>query len=149
MMSCSVWVLSLLVLGSILSPTAAISCSDGISTLLPCRPFLVGSGPPVPTPQCCAGAQALNQMATTREIRRSLCKCLKATAKSVGVNPVRAKQLSLLCHIQLYVPIQPDVDCNRSEYLGVLLFVYLLRDLSCLPRSKRLLLSSVRVNTVL
>ncbi|KAK1317624.1 hypothetical protein QJS10_CPA05g00961 [Acorus calamus] len=92
--------------------SAAFSCSDAVTALSPCGPFLITTGGvSAPTAECCRGAQSLEGMATTVQDRRALCECLKQTGPSFGVDPEKARQLPPLCKLSLNIPISPDVDC--------------------------------------
>ncbi|CAI8586902.1 unnamed protein product [Vicia faba] len=89
-----------------------ITCPDALLSLLPCLPYLQGTGPATPTSACCAGANNLNQKADTTQSRRDVCNCLKPAASRFGVNPDRSKQLPRLCNINLSVSFDPSIDCN-------------------------------------
>ncbi|WJX37875.1 hypothetical protein P8452_25596 [Trifolium repens] len=89
-----------------------ITCSEAISSLLPCVPFLEGSLPATPSSDCCAGVTNIVNKANTTPIRRSTCQCLKNASTKFGVNVGRAKQLPQLCHVSLPFVIDPNVDCN-------------------------------------
>ena len=54
-----------------------ISCSEAISSLLPCLPFLEGSLPATPSGDCCAGALNLFNKANTTPAQKSVCRCLQ------------------------------------------------------------------------
>ncbi|KAI4295975.1 hypothetical protein L6164_035968 [Bauhinia variegata] len=89
-----------------------ISCTQALVELLPCKDYLMGSGPDQPPVACCQNAQALYQQATSTQIRRDLCNCLKNAAAQMGVNVDRAKNLAPACGISLPFPIDPKIDCN-------------------------------------
>ncbi|XP_058763856.1 non-specific lipid-transfer protein-like [Vicia villosa] len=91
----------------------AITCPEALLALLPCLPYLQGTGPATPpTSACCAGANNLNQKADTTQSRRDVCNCLKPAATRFNVNPDRSKQLPQLCNIKLSVSFDPSIDCN-------------------------------------
>ncbi|GKV14932.1 hypothetical protein SLEP1_g25733 [Rubroshorea leprosula] len=118
MMDCGSWFLWILGLGIILAMVgsrcvhATITCSEAISTLATCVPFLTGASPS-PSAPCCEGVSKLNDEASTTKDRQVLCNCLKATAPSVGVNPERARELAPMCSVNTPVPIDPDTNCNN------------------------------------
>ncbi|KAJ8758920.1 hypothetical protein K2173_002699 [Erythroxylum novogranatense] len=94
---------------------AAITCSEAVTTLLPCLPYLVGSPDVQPTAACCIAVKSVNDQASTREVRRDLCKCFQSAAKSFPVDPDKAKAIPDLCHVQVPVPIDPTIDCNSIK----------------------------------
>jgi hypothetical protein len=89
-----------------------ITCPEALLSLLPCLPFLQGTGGATPPKNCCDGANSLNQKANTTPIRRDVCNCLKPAASRFGVKPDKSKQLPQLCNITLSVPFDPSIDCN-------------------------------------
>ncbi|XP_058752617.1 non-specific lipid-transfer protein 1-like [Vicia villosa] len=110
----------LMVLGMLLTPLLArqiddIACPEALLSLLPCLPFLQGTGPPTPPGNCCTGLSNLNQKANTPQIRKDVCNCLKPAASRFGVKADRSKQLPQLCNINLSVPFDPSVDCNSVQ----------------------------------
>lgn len=113
-----VWI-AVLVVAVVVTATAGASCGDAVSALTPCGSFLIGSGPPKPSAECCQSASGLNKMAATLASRRALCQCLKQTGPSFGVKPERAKQLPPLCKLKLNIPISPTVDCNKYDTLSL------------------------------
>ena len=104
--------LMILVLNASASPSNDITCQAAITDLMPCQPFLVGSGPATPSFTCCEGAQNILNQATTTATRRALCECFKNAAKAFGINPDRSKKLPQLCKINVPVPLDPNVDCQ-------------------------------------
>ncbi|KEH33556.1 putative plant lipid transfer protein/Par allergen [Medicago truncatula] len=86
-----------------------ISCSEAISSLLPCLPFLEGSLPATPSSDCCTGATNLFNKANTIPARKSVCQCLQNASPKLWIHSERAKQLPKLCHINLFFPID---KCN-------------------------------------
>ncbi|KAG9455108.1 hypothetical protein H6P81_008012 [Aristolochia fimbriata] len=109
---CSLWVM-FLVVGAVMGPAEAMSCSDAVSAMVPCGSFLLGSSGARPSPQCCQSALALQKKTPTRAGLRDLCLCFKQTGPSFGVQPEKAKLLPQLCKLNLNMPISPDIDCNK------------------------------------
>ncbi|WCJ20443.1 hypothetical protein M5689_002672 [Euphorbia peplus] len=68
---------------------------------------------PMPSPECCLGAEKVKEVATTTQIRRDLCSCFKQAVVSFGIIPDKTKQIPDLCHVQVPVPIDPNVDCSK------------------------------------
>ncbi|XVF71503.1 hypothetical protein PTKIN_Ptkin12aG0043000 [Pterospermum kingtungense] len=90
----------------------AISCQEAIVSLQPCQPFLTGATTS-PVILCCENLAKVNAAASTTSARRDLCKCFKQTAPAAGVKPDRAKQLPQLCAVNIPVPIDPSIDCDK------------------------------------
>lgn len=107
--------LVILVVAGSASRVHAMSCSQAVTTLMPCLPFAVGSDPK-PTAPCCLGVKTVNDQATTKEDRRALCECFKKAAPALGVKPEKVKQLPDLCGIKVPVPIDPNIDCNKYSF---------------------------------
>ncbi|KAG8385773.1 hypothetical protein BUALT_Bualt03G0080100 [Buddleja alternifolia] len=104
---------TLLIMALATSRVSAISCTEAVTKLMPCQPFLLGTASSVTVP-CCQGAVSLSQLIGSKPGElKSTCECLKQAAASMGVNVDRAKQLPQLCNITVTVPIDPNVDCNR------------------------------------
>ncbi|KAL5724182.1 hypothetical protein ACHQM5_007474 [Ranunculus cassubicifolius] len=80
--------------------------------MTPCTSFVIGSEP-TPSAECCDGARQLKQMTQDKESRQTVCQCFKDIAKTVPVNPEKAKMIPSLCNIDLTIPFDPNVDCKR------------------------------------
>ncbi|GAB2287663.1 hypothetical protein Dimus_022031 [Dionaea muscipula] len=91
----------------------AIPCSEAAAILAPCVGYLRGITPDTPSSQCCSACHNLLAQSQDKEDKQQICYCLKRLAPSIGVNPVRATQLPLLCNISTGFPITPDIDCNK------------------------------------
>ncbi|KAJ8774355.1 hypothetical protein K2173_011604 [Erythroxylum novogranatense] len=111
MVGCGFMFMFLLLL---VSAKAAVTCDEAITSLLPCLPYLIGTNND-PAPTCCIAVKSLNDQASTTPIRRDLCYCFQNAAKSFHVNPEKAKSLPDLCHVQVPVPIDPNVDCSKIQ----------------------------------
>ncbi|CAA0835887.1 Non-specific lipid-transfer protein 4 [Striga hermonthica] len=111
----AVLILGMLVFLAAEPMVGAISCSDAITKLMPCQPFLLDVGSSVSVP-CCEGAQSLSQLVGSKpEELKAACKCLKQAAAAMGVDVARAKQIPDLCSVAVPVPIDPNVDCDRLK----------------------------------
>ncbi|XP_058757486.1 non-specific lipid-transfer protein A-like [Vicia villosa] len=95
-----------------------VSCSEAVSSLLPCLPFLEGSLPATPSADCCTGATNLFNKANTTPIKRSVCQCLKDASTKFAVKPDRAAQFPQLCHINVPFPISASVDCSKIQVVN-------------------------------
>lgn len=89
-----------------------ITCGEARSLLLPCLPYLEGSGPGEPPPACCEGATSVYQRANTTQVRREICVCLKNAAKDMPINQDRAKRLPEQCKLNVPFPLDPNVNCS-------------------------------------
>ncbi|CAL2251187.1 unnamed protein product [Prunus armeniaca] len=94
-------------------PANGVTCQEALMTLMPCETYLVGSGPGTPAVPCCAGVQTLVSEATSTEIRRSLCECLKKAAAGMKIDPGRLKAIPDYCKVSIPVPLDPTVDCSK------------------------------------
>ncbi|KAK4398918.1 hypothetical protein Sango_1367300 [Sesamum angolense] len=109
---CLVCVMALLVSALAESHANEVSCPRAVALLTPCLAYLTGKASNVTVP-CCRGANTLKDMVKTKPDIKSTCECLKKAAAAAHVITDRAKALPGLCHIQIPVPIDPNVDCSR------------------------------------
>ncbi|KAK6120769.1 hypothetical protein DH2020_045485 [Rehmannia glutinosa] len=100
----------------LVSPTAAITCSDVIKDLRPCVNYLK-SGSGTPPSDCCTGASSLASAATSTADKQTACTCLKNAAKSINPKPELAKSLAGNCGISLPFEVSPTVDCSKMKKL--------------------------------
>ncbi|KAH6832842.1 hypothetical protein C2S53_014353 [Perilla frutescens var. hirtella] len=92
--------------------TNAVSCAQAVAMLLPCKDYLTQKSSSL-APPCCQAASQLNGMVHSKPDLRNICDCLKQAAAALHVIVDRAKSLPQMCHIQVPVPIDPNVDCSR------------------------------------
>ncbi|XP_057811270.1 non-specific lipid-transfer protein 1-like [Salvia miltiorrhiza] len=90
----------------------AVSCPQAVTMLLPCRDYLVNPSAKLTVP-CCEAASMLDGMVHSKSDIKVLCSCFKQAATALHVIVDRAKSIPQICHIQVPVPIDPHVDCNR------------------------------------
>ncbi|GAB4827294.1 hypothetical protein Ancab_034183 [Ancistrocladus abbreviatus] len=113
----SSWIIGLLTMVMVIllmaKKASAITCQEAISILAPCSGYLKGKDPAPPSGACCSSCHSLQQSCHTKEERKAVCLCLKATGPKIGVFPERAKQLTGYCKLPLSVPITPDIDCEK------------------------------------
>ncbi|CAN0892615.1 Non-specific lipid-transfer protein 5 [Linum grandiflorum] len=109
-----VLMLALIITGSSTSVIAQqpITCPSTLLQLLPCLTYLTKQTPS-PSPQCCSNVKTLNDEANTTPIRQQICTCIKSAAVAYHVDPTVAKGLPDLCHVNVPVPIDPNVDCSK------------------------------------
>ncbi|CAL0324777.1 unnamed protein product [Lupinus luteus] len=89
-----------------------ITCGEVGPLILPCVPFLQGSGPGQPSTSCCSATKIVFERATSTQNRRDLCQCFKKVAPIIGVNPHRSKQLPKMCNIRLSFPLDSKINYN-------------------------------------
>ncbi|KAI3683100.1 hypothetical protein L1987_83600 [Smallanthus sonchifolius] len=104
-------IVSLLML-SLPSSDAVISCSTVIQDIAPCVSYL-RSGSGMPPSTCCSGAKALAAAAKATLDKQAACSCLQSASKTLNPNPVLAKSLPGNCGISLGFTISPNVDCSK------------------------------------
>ena len=97
---------------SVFSTRAVVGVVDYnscLSQLIPCMSYLF-DGTPNPGDDCCAAAQALDNMAMASVSDKSeFCSCIKKFAVTPPTDFNRAYQLPVLC--KLKTPISRDIDC--------------------------------------
>lgn len=92
---------------------AAVPCQTVQAKSGACVMFALGRAQK-PAPSCCTGLQQLAQSVTSLEDKKSICRCLKAGAKSFGGLQDRfLSQLPAACHIQLGFPVSINIDCEK------------------------------------
>ncbi|KAI7729962.1 hypothetical protein M8C21_019819 [Ambrosia artemisiifolia] len=104
-------IVSLLML-SVPSSNAAISCSTVIQDVRPCVSYLT-SGNGMPPAACCSGAKALAAAVTSTADKRAACGCLQSAARSLNPKPALAQSLPGNCGISLGFTISANVDCTK------------------------------------
>ncbi|CAI9779180.1 unnamed protein product [Fraxinus pennsylvanica] len=90
---------------------AAIGCGQVQGSLKPCLTYLMKGG--VASSQCCNGVKALYAAAATTVDRRTVCNCLKQTAKVFKrINLSAAAALPSNCGVSIPYKISPATDCS-------------------------------------
>ncbi|KAF8009675.1 hypothetical protein BT93_J0614 [Corymbia citriodora subsp. variegata] len=95
------------------TPVKSITCQEVLKVVFPCLSFVLGTVPPPPNAECCSGAQTLASMVTTTEDRRILCRCYQSIPPGIDIKPERVQQIPRDCKVNLSIPTDPNVDCNR------------------------------------
>ncbi|KAF5451737.1 hypothetical protein F2P56_026816 [Juglans regia] len=95
----------------------ATSCSDVITKLTPCLPFVQGKENK-PSTQCCGGAKELVTAAKSKQDRQTICECIKAAGSSAGkIDPSRITQLVKDCGLKIDLPpISSRTDCSKVSF---------------------------------
>ncbi|PKI31601.1 hypothetical protein CRG98_047983 [Punica granatum] len=93
---------------------SAVTCGQVTSSLTPCIPYTRGSGA-APSAACCSGIRSLNSAARTTPDRQTVCKCLKAVARSIsGVNYGAVAAMPGKCGVTLPYKLSLSTDCNNE-----------------------------------
>ncbi|KAG6419056.1 hypothetical protein SASPL_121265 [Salvia splendens] len=79
--------------------------------LLPCQDYLVNPSAKL-TARCCQAASKLNSLVHGRADLKDMRTCLKQAAAALHVIANRAKSLPDQCHIQVPVPLDPNIDSS-------------------------------------
>ena len=88
----------------------ALGCGQVQSNLVPCLPYLQGSGP---LGGCCGGIKALLGAAKTPADRKAACACIKSAASSIkGIDEGKAAGLPGACGVNIPYKISPNIDCS-------------------------------------
>ncbi|WOL18633.1 non-specific lipid-transfer protein 1-like [Canna indica] len=90
--------------------SAAITCSQVNSELIPCVGYLRGGAL---NPRCCSGIKSLVAAAQTTQDRRMACRCIKTAAASMGIGLGKAGQLPGKCGVTVPFKIGPNTDCSK------------------------------------
>lgn len=91
---------------------AATSCMTVDSDILPCTAFVSGAVAQ-PAKACCDGIRSLNSAASTTEMRKAACKCIKSLIGGAPINYTTAAELPKRCGVDIGIPISPSVDCSK------------------------------------
>lgn len=88
-------------------------CGAAETSLLSCKPFLIGQDNKPPT-SCCLGVRFIESSAPTVEERRAACECLKRLANQISnFRDDLAASLPELCGVHLGYTISRHMDCNK------------------------------------
>ncbi|XP_004289696.1 PREDICTED: non-specific lipid-transfer protein 2-like [Fragaria vesca subsp. vesca] len=121
MTSCS---MSLLAFGVVIMvlmisscPANGLTCDDTARILTPCQDFLVGSGPPTPSTGCCGAMRNLVSRATSTQVRRDLCGCMKQIILGFHVDVGKLQFIvPQYCKVKIPVPLDPNADCSKVPF---------------------------------
>lgn len=90
----------------------SLTCGEAVNPLIPCLPYVTGTTPQ-PSTVCCQGVKHLNEIASTSEIRREACKCIKNAASGMpNLKDSCVEDLPSKCGTTLPIRISKDIDCN-------------------------------------
>lgn len=88
-----------------------VTCSEALSTMEVCLPFLGGLGSDEPIPRCCLAGLRLTEMASTPETRKAVCECFRETKLDPPILLRRVELLRLSCVRNLPIASDPNQDC--------------------------------------
>ncbi|XP_006847752.2 non-specific lipid-transfer protein 3 [Amborella trichopoda] len=84
-----------------------------VRDLTPCLSYLTADVNSPNTP-CCIGVQNVHAGANSRDMRQSICVCLKEVANGIlNLNDDHAAALPGLCGVKLNIPISKSTDCTK------------------------------------
>ncbi|XP_021907553.1 non-specific lipid-transfer protein C, cotyledon-specific isoform-like [Carica papaya] len=106
----TIFLLSLLFLSATMNE-AAVPCSTVDMRAAACVGFATGKDAK-PTPTCCSGLQQLAQTVKTVDDKKAICRCLKAGAKSLGVQDKFLSQIPQACNIKVGFPVSISTNCD-------------------------------------
>ncbi|XP_078181176.1 lipid transfer protein 6 isoform X1 [Carex rostrata] len=91
--------------------SAAVTCSDVYTDLMPCLGYVQG-GPMQSS--CCSGIRDLMSAASTKADRQTACRCIKSVASSAGGSYTsRAMGIPSQCHVSMPYKMDPNTDCAK------------------------------------
>lgn len=90
---------------------AAIACGTVDAKAAACVGFATGKAP-TPTSACCSGLQQLAQSVKTVDDKKAICRCLKAGAKSLGVQDRFLSKIPSACGIKVGFPVSTATNCE-------------------------------------
>jgi hypothetical protein len=112
MMNKLVPVVALLAALLVSEASAAITCEQVGSNLMPCLPYTTGRG--TLTPGCCNGVRSLNSVASTSADHQVACRCIKSLTSTIsGLDWGAISSLPGKCGVSVPVPISPSTECDK------------------------------------
>ncbi|KAF8028827.1 hypothetical protein BT93_E1478 [Corymbia citriodora subsp. variegata] len=104
---------ALFLVSLLMSAEATIPCSMVKARVAPCVMFAMGKAPTLP-PACCSSLQQLARSVRSVNDKKDVCRCLKASAKSVrGLQDKFLRQIPAACHINVGFPVSANVNCEQ------------------------------------
>lgn len=92
------------------SPT---ECTTVTALVSSCSSFVtLGSPDPIPGSPCCVAMTTLNQLASSGDNRRSVCRCVMDLINSNTPNATAIATLPGFCGVSLGFTIDPNTDCD-------------------------------------
>lgn len=113
--------MGIMVLALIVSPAKAVpDCHSLLALIDPCQPFLCPPYPPVPSIECCAGAQEVASIVlSSKENIKVACKCFQEAGRRKPVPAGRVTAVLQDCNIHVNMTMGPDVDCSKYVFFSL------------------------------
>ncbi|KDP34849.1 hypothetical protein JCGZ_09137 [Jatropha curcas] len=90
---------------------AAVPCSTVDMKAAACVGFATGKDPE-PSKACCSGLQQLASTVKTVDDKKAICRCLKASSKSLGIKDQFLSKIPDACHIKVGFPVSTATNCE-------------------------------------
>ncbi|GFZ00946.1 hypothetical protein Acr_14g0005810 [Actinidia rufa] len=93
---------------------ADIPCSTVTMKAAPCVTFATGKAT-TPAAACCSGLQQLAQSVKSVDDKKAICRCLKGSAKNLGVQDRFLTQIPTACKIKVGFPVSTTTSCDTIQ----------------------------------
>ncbi|KAF9606765.1 hypothetical protein IFM89_028141 [Coptis chinensis] len=91
----------------------SLTCTEVNKSVLPCVSYLTG-GVDKPAPECCAGVLQLKLVATTTELKRMACNCIKQAASHYSnLKDSAISDLPSKCGTTISFSVSRNTNCNK------------------------------------
>ncbi|XP_021911694.1 non-specific lipid-transfer protein D, cotyledon-specific isoform-like [Carica papaya] len=90
---------------------AAVPCSSVEAKAVACVGFATGKDA-VASGACCSGLPQLAQSLKSVDDKKDICRCLKAGAKSLGVQDRFLSKIPQACNIKVGFPVSISTNCD-------------------------------------
>ncbi|XVE89427.1 hypothetical protein DITRI_Ditri19aG0200700 [Diplodiscus trichospermus] len=90
---------------------AAVPCPTVDAKAAACVGFATGKDPK-PSTVCCSGLQQLAQTVKSVDDKKAICRCLKAGAKSLGIQDRFLSKIPQACNIKVGFPVSVNTNCE-------------------------------------
>eukprot|EP00257_Ricinus_communis_P012051 XP_002533769.2 non-specific lipid-transfer protein C, cotyledon-specific isoform [Ricinus communis] len=90
---------------------AAVPCSTVDMKAAACVGFATGKDSK-PSQACCTGLQQLAQTVKTVDDKKAICRCLKASSKSLGIKDQFLSKIPAACNIKVGFPVSTNTNCE-------------------------------------
>ncbi|KAL8141524.1 hypothetical protein V2J09_014556 [Rumex salicifolius] len=93
--------------------STSIDCTTVTQLLSTCSVFIsYGSPDPLPGSPCCDAVTGLDNLASSVENRREVCRCLMGLIATYNPSSTALATLPGFCGVSLGFTIDPNTDCN-------------------------------------
>ncbi|EOY25621.1 Bifunctional inhibitor/plant lipid transfer protein/seed storage helical domain - like 10 [Theobroma cacao] len=90
---------------------AAVPCNTVDAKAAACVGFATGKATK-PSAECCTGLQQLAQTVKSVDDKKAICRCLKAAAKSLGIQDKFLSKIPQACNINVGFPVSINTNCE-------------------------------------